>query len=62
MEQLILHMIHTEQLIILNLVILGFRTIHSTQSERPPRFKISRFIQYINVMKGLQPKIHDIQL
>jgi len=36
MEQLILHMIHTEQLIILNLVILGFRTIHSTQSERPP--------------------------
>jgi len=20
-----------------------------------------RFIQYINVMKGLQPKIHDIQ-
>ena len=25
-------------------------------------FKISRFIQYVNVMKGLQPKIHDIQL
>ena len=24
--------------------------------------KISRFIQYINVMKGLQPKIHDTQL
>ena len=23
--------------------------------------EISRFIQYINVMKGIQPKIHDIQ-
>ena len=29
--------------------------------EEQVNFKISRFIQYINVMKGLQPKIHDIQ-